>query len=85
MKLSQAQKQPRLQDFLTQTRTRACLIPNPDYERKKTRKKTQHMQNKNPIWIYYKKEIKWGYDKKTYPKLMLNILHTMRNSTFIYT
>jgi hypothetical protein len=49
MKLSQAQKQPRLQDFLTQTRTRACLIPNPDYERKKTRKKTQHMQNKNPI------------------------------------
>jgi len=65
MKLSQARKQPRLQDFLTQIRTKACLIPNPDYETKKTRIKTQHVQNKNSIWIYYKEEIKWSYDKKS--------------------
>jgi len=49
MKLSQARKQPRLQDFLTQIRTKACLIPNPDYETKKTKIKTQHVQNKNSI------------------------------------
>ncbi len=85
MKLSQVWKQPRLQDFLTQTKIRACLIPNLDYEKKETKTKTQHVQNKNPIWIYYKEEIKQGYDKKTYPKLMLNILKTKKNSTFIST
>jgi len=45
------------------------------------------MQNKNPMRFYYKEEIlkKQGYDKKMYPKLMLNILNVMKNSTTIYT
>jgi hypothetical protein len=52
-------------------------------ERKKT--KTQHVQNKNPIRFYCKEETEQGYDKKTYLKLVLNILKTMGNSIFIYT
>jgi hypothetical protein len=45
------------------------------------------VQNKNPTWFQYKKEIKTkqGYDKKTYQKLVLNILKVMGNSTLIYT
>jgi len=45
------------------------------------------VQNKNSTWFYYKKEIKkkQGYDKKTYQKLVLNILKVMGNSTLIYT
>ncbi len=44
------------------------------------------MQNKNPTRFYYKNEIKinQGYDKKTYPKLMLNKLKLMWDSTSIY-
>jgi hypothetical protein len=41
--------------------------------------------NKNPTRFYCKKEIKQGYDKKTYPKLMLNKLKVMGNSIFIWT
>jgi hypothetical protein len=53
---------------------RACLFPNPNHEIKQTR--TQHMRNKNPMKFYCKEEIKTKqrYDKKTYPKLVLNIL-----------
>jgi hypothetical protein len=40
MKLSQTRKQPRLQDFLTQMKTRVSLIPNPYYET--TKKKQKH-------------------------------------------
>jgi hypothetical protein len=45
------------------------------------------MWNKNSKTFYYKKETKTkqGYDKKTYPKLLLNTLKVMGNSTFIYT
>ncbi len=70
MTLSQTQKQPRLEDFLTQTRTRASLIPNPYYETKKTKTKTKtrHVQNKNPIRFYCKEETKQGYDKKMHFK-----------------
>ncbi len=39
-------------------RTRACLFPNPIRETKQTRIKTQHMQNKNPMNFYYKKNKK---------------------------
>jgi hypothetical protein len=37
--------------------------------------------------FYYKEKTKTeqGYDKKTYPKLRLNILKVMGNFTFIYT
>jgi hypothetical protein len=49
---SQVQKQPRLQEFLPKMRTKACLIPNLDHEKKNTRIRTQHVQNKNPIKFY---------------------------------
>jgi hypothetical protein len=43
--------------------------------------------NNNSIRFYCKEEIKieQGYDKKTYPKLVLNKLKVMKNSTSIYT
>jgi hypothetical protein len=45
------------------------------------------VRNKNPTIFYCKEEIKikQGYDNKTYPKLMLNILKVMESSTFIST
>ncbi len=45
------------------------------------------MRNKNPTRFYCKEEIKikQSYDKKMYPKLMLNILKVMESSTLIYT
>ncbi len=55
MWMSRAQKQPRLQDFLTKIKTRACLIINPNHERRKIRTRTQHMQNKNSTRFYYNK------------------------------
>jgi hypothetical protein len=36
---SHVQKQPRLQDFLTKMRTKACLIPNLDHEKKNHKNK----------------------------------------------
>jgi hypothetical protein len=42
------------------------------------------MQNKNPTKVYIKEEIKQGHDKKTYPRLVLNKLKVVGNSTFIY-
>jgi hypothetical protein len=39
-KLSRTRKQPRLQDFLSQTRIKASLIPNLDHEIKKIRTRT---------------------------------------------
>jgi ATP adenylyltransferase/5',5'''-P-1,P-4-tetraphosphate phosphorylase II len=47
--------------------------------------KTQHVQYKNPTRFYCKEETKQGYDKKIYPKLVLNKLKVMGKSTFIYT
>ncbi len=45
------------------------------------------MQDKNSTRFYYKNEtkIKQGCDKKTYPKLVLNILKVMGGPTPIYT
>ncbi len=45
------------------------------------------MQNKNATRFYCSKETrtKQGYNTKTYPKLMLNILEIIGNFTFIYT
>jgi hypothetical protein len=49
------------------------LIPNSNF---KIRIKTQHVQNKNSTRFYCKNDIrtKQGYDKKTYPKHVLNRL-----------
>jgi hypothetical protein len=68
-------------------KTRASIFPNPNCETKQTKTRTQHMQNKNPMKFYCKEEIKieQGYDKKTYPKLVLNILKVMGNSPSKYT
>jgi hypothetical protein len=84
--LSQAQKKPKLQDSLTKTRTKASLIPNPNYETRKTKKMTQ-VPKKNPTRFYCKEKMKTkqGYDKKKYPKLVLNRLKVMGNPTSIYT
>jgi hypothetical protein len=45
------------------------------------------MRNKNPKRFYCKEKIKieQGYDKNMYPKLLLNKLKVMGNSTSIYT
>jgi hypothetical protein len=83
--MSQAWKQPRLQDFLTQTKIRGSLIPNPNHEIRKNKNKNITCANKNPTRFYYKEETEQGYDKKSYPKLMLNKLKVMKNSTAIYT
>jgi hypothetical protein len=66
-------------------RTRASLTPNPGCETRKTKTGTQKVGNKNPTRIYCNEETKQSYDKKTYPKLMLNKLKVMGNFTFIYT
>ncbi len=44
----------------------------------------QHVQNKNPIKFYCKEETKQGYDKKMYPKLVLNRLKIMGTFTIVY-
>jgi hypothetical protein len=60
-----AQKQPRLQDFLTKMRTRASLIPNLDYE---IRKKKEHITCETKIQQGFITKNKFtkikGYDKK---------------------
>jgi hypothetical protein len=68
-------------------KTQVILVPNPDCEAKKTKTKTQHVQNKNPRRFFYKNKIrtKQIYDKITYPKLMLNILKVIKGPTSIYT
>jgi hypothetical protein len=37
-------------------RTHACLVPNLNHVTKKTRTRTQHVQDKNPIRFYSKNE-----------------------------
>jgi hypothetical protein len=51
----------------------------------KNKNKNMTSANKNPIKFYCKEETKEGYDKKMYPKLVLNKLNIMKNSTSIYT
>jgi len=85
--VSRAWKQPKPQDFLTKTNTKASLIPNQDRETRKTKTRTWQVQNNNSTRFYYKNEtkIEQNYDKKTYPKLVLNKLKVLKNSTSIYT
>jgi hypothetical protein len=42
------------------------------------------MWNKNTTRFYYKEEIEQNYDKKTYPKLVLNRLKVLNNYILIY-
>jgi hypothetical protein len=37
-------------------KTKVSLVPNRDHETRKTRIRTQHVQNKNPKIFYYKSE-----------------------------
>jgi len=48
-------------------------------------KQYHNVRNKNLIIFYCKEEIKQTYDKKTYPKLVLNKLKVMRIFAVIYT
>jgi hypothetical protein len=52
-------------------KTHACLVPNLNHVTKKTRTRTQHVQDKNPIRFYSKNETrtKQGCDKKNIPKI----------------
>jgi hypothetical protein len=45
------------------------------------------MQNKNPMKFYWHEEIKieQGHEKKTYPKMVWNVLKVIGNFTSIYT
>jgi hypothetical protein len=51
---------------------------------KKNKNKNITNANKNSTRFYYKEETKQSYNKKTYPKLVLNIFKVMKNSTSIY-
>ncbi len=84
-KLSQAQKQPQLQDFLTKMKTKANIVPNLNHKTRKIRKKTQQAQTRIQQDFICKKETKQGYNKKMHLKLVLNKLKVMGNSNSIYT
>jgi hypothetical protein len=68
-------------------KTQASLIPNPNYETRKIRTRTRHVQDKNLIKVYYKNETrtKQNCDKEMYPKLVLNKLKVIKGPTSIYT
>jgi hypothetical protein len=85
--VSQAWKQPKLQDFLTKTNTRVGLIPNQNHETKKTIIRTWQVQNNNSTIFYCKNETKTeqNNDKKKYPKLVLNKLKVLKIFAFIYS
>ncbi len=86
-RMSQAQKQPNIQDFPNQIENKDKLNTKSKLWNKKTKTKTWQVQNKNSTRFYCKNEIRieQSCDKKIYPRLMLNILKVIRNSTFIYT
>jgi len=66
---------------------RVGLIPNLDHETKKTKIRTWQMQDNNSTRFFCNNEIKieQGCDKRMFPKLMLNRLKIMGNSTSMYT
>jgi hypothetical protein len=49
---------------------------------KKNKNKYMTHTNKNPTKFYCKEKIEQGYNRKMYPKLVLNIIKVMGNSTF---
>jgi hypothetical protein len=66
-------------------RTKVGLVPYSNHETKKNKNKNmtraKQISNNNLL----QKRNKTSYDKKTYPKLMLNILKVIENSILIYT
>ncbi len=73
--MSWAQKQPKLQDFITETRTRALLFQIQIMKQEKQESNKVSLQRKNQTRLW----------QENIPKLVLNILKVMGNSTFIYT
>jgi hypothetical protein len=57
------------------------------WDKKIKSKNTMCTHDVNAKWLYYKNltRTKQGHDKDTYPKLMLNKMKIMHNSTLIYT
>jgi hypothetical protein len=53
--------------------------------KKNKNKKSTTSANKDPTRFYCKEETEQGYNKKTYPKSMLNKLKVKENSSSIYT
>jgi hypothetical protein len=53
---------------------------------KQEKEEQEHnVKNKNLTRFYCKEEIEQNFDKKTYPRLVLNKLKVIRIFTFIYT
>jgi ATP adenylyltransferase/5',5'''-P-1,P-4-tetraphosphate phosphorylase II len=69
--------------FCNQNKNKGSLIPNPNHEIKKNENKNMTHANNNPTRFYCFEEIKskQGY----HPKLLLNKLKVMKNSTLTYT
>jgi len=65
---------------------KASLVLNPSHGIKKIEEKPRCVHNVNAKNIYYKNmtRTKQDHDKYTNPKLMLNILQAMWDSTSIY-
>ncbi len=87
IQLSQAQKQLSLWNFLNQDKNKNMSILNPNCETKKNKDKNtiNAKQELNRILLQYWNKNKKRLWKETYPKLVLNKLKVMRNSTFVYT
>jgi acid phosphatase class B len=85
--LSHTLKQPYLWDFLNQDKNNNK--PNPKswlWNKKNKNKNTTHAKQKsNIIFLQGRNKTKQGYDKKMYPKLVLNKLKVIGNLIFIYT
>jgi hypothetical protein len=54
-------------------------------QEKQEQEQEHNVKNKNPTRFYYKEEIKQSYDKKMYPRLVLNRPKVMRIFASIYT
>ncbi len=79
-------KRTKQQDFQT-TWMKVGLVLNPGHGIKLSKVKTQYVHDMNVKGFYYKNmtRIEQNHDKDTYPKLVLNRLKIMWDSTSIYT
>jgi hypothetical protein len=86
--VSWAWKQSNLHDFLNQNEKKGKpIFKSRSWNKTIKNKNMTHVKKKSKMKFYYEEEMKTeqGYDKKTYSKLVLNILKIIRNSIFIYT
>ncbi len=81
-----AEKRIKQQDFQT-TWTKACLVQSLGHGIKNSKAKTRCVHDVNAKVFYYKNmtKIKQDHDKDMYPKLVLNKLKVIWDSTFFYT